>query len=131
MEAASKHDILTTLQDYLLDEDWTTRLNNHFLHAVDSLHKDNNEQEEKCHQLYDNFLTYTKLFEERLLDFCTDHSEFGTNSTELLTNLTVLKEDENLQRLLSWTDFDHYLKKVDDMSKNVQLGQEAADLLGL
>ena len=59
--------LLLSLQDYLLEEEWTIRLEKHFLSAVDLLKPE--EEEEKSQQLYNSFQLYEKLFEERLSDF--------------------------------------------------------------
>jgi hypothetical protein len=36
-----------------------------------------------------------------------------------------------LLRLISWTSYEHYLSKVQDMSKQLSVAQEAAELMGL
>jgi hypothetical protein len=133
-----KSDALSKLQDHLLDESWVKRVNELLLSSVENSVV---EREEKTHHLFENFQKYESLFEERLLDFCTDHPEFGNTPEKLVTLLTEICQSSSssssssssahLQRLLEWTEFDHFVERVESIKKEHDLGVEAADFLGL
>ena len=124
----SKQDILTTLNKYVLDEAWVKRINSHLLNSVDSYQPN---EEEKSHSLFESFQTYSNLIKERLLDFITDYPEFGTTEKELIARLTELKDDKHLQLLLKLLNWDTFILKIETLSKQKKLGEEALDLLGL
>ena len=125
----SKIDLLATLQSHLLDEQWTKRLDEQFLSAVEVCAVE--EEEEQTHALYECYQRYEQLFDERLMDFCTDHPEFGTSPAELMAQAKQHERNPLLLRLISWTSYEHYLSKVQDMSKQLSVAQEAAELMGL
>jgi len=126
----SKIDLLATLQSHLLDEQWTKRLDEQFLSAVEVCALEE-EEEEQTHALYECYQRYEQLFDERLMDFCTDHPEFGTTPAELMAQAKQHERNPLLLRLISWTSYEHYLSKVQDMSKQLSVAQEAAELMGL
>jgi hypothetical protein len=135
----SKVDIIATLQEYLLDEDWTSRINNHFLIAVEAISSkteeededEDEEEKENTHSLFTYYQQYEQLFEERLNDFCCDHTEFGINEHELYATLSKYKKNPLLQRLIQWTTFKHYKNKIIQMKNDLRAGEEAARLMGL
>lgn len=124
----SKLNILSTLQDYLLEDAWTRRVSHHLCEAATDYTP---EAEEKQHSLYHSFQLYEKLVEERLISFNEDYPEFGATPEDLIAQLSLHSANPLLGRLIDWTLFDGYLAKVEELKKSVDLGTEAADLMGL
>ena len=140
-----KSDVLSKLQDYLLDEDWVKRVDKILLESIEHLkkvEKKNEQEEEKTHSLWEKFQHYERLFEERLLDFCRDYPEFGGEPEKLLEIVSSVVDCQSsssssssssahLKRLLEWTEFEHFVERVEEIKTEHDLGVEAADFLGL
>ena len=148
--AESKYSLLTELLSWLRDDDdWLRTIEDHLTRAV-SLSNDNRSEdqvsskstvehiaEEYSHGLYESYIEYQDILEQRLDAFIQDHADEGLSRETLLNQLSHISQSDDrfsasqLQLLIyRCTSFNEYLSIIQIHNQELKLAREAAADMG-